>query len=97
MKVTELLLDIEKLPELYIGDRNIYHLRHYLCGYISALYEYSPGDIDWEFDAFNKYLARKYNDNRSIDWSRLIASYEPDGSSTNAFFRLLHEYFEHKN
>ena len=96
MKVTELLMDIEKLPELHIGSRNIYHLRHYLCGYISALHEYSPTDVDWDFDSFTNYLAEKYNGNRSIDWAVLIACYEPEASSTDSFFRLLHEYGEHK-
>lgn len=94
MKVSELLRSVEELPELSIGDRNIRHLRHFLCGYISALYEYRPDDVDWDFRMFNAFLAERYQDSRSVDWATLIETHEPDGSSTDAFFRLLHAFYE---
>jgi len=46
----------------------------------------------WLWDGFRTYLAEKYNDNRSFDWSGLILENEADGSTTDTFFRLLHDY-----
>ncbi len=96
MKVTKLLQEIEKLPALYIGDHDIKKLRHFLSGYMTAVAEYCPEDIDWTWGDFNNYLAEKYADNRTFDWAGLIQCHEPDGDTTDAFFRLLHEFYSHQ-
>lgn len=94
MKITEFLQKLEKCPALYIGDDDIRKLRHFLSGYIGAVEEYRPEDVDWNWNEFNDSLARKYSDYRTIDWSMLIWDHEPDGHSTDAFFRLHHDFLD---
>lgn len=84
----ELLRIIEKRPELYIGYRDIHRLRAYLSGYGHAACTHD----DWLWNGFRQWLADRYSDTRAFDWATLIAEHEPDGHSTDAFFRLLNEY-----
>lgn len=95
MDFNTMLSEIEKRPELYVGNGGITALRHYLCGYICAKEEHIPDYSNNFFSEFNAHLARKYNDTRSVDWACLIQTHEPDGDSTQAFFRLYHEFYSH--
>ncbi len=89
MKTTmELLREIEKCPALYIGCKDIHRLRAYLSGYGYA----ASTQDDWLWNGFREWLADRYSDTRTFDWASLIAAHEPDGDSTDAFFRLLNEY-----
>jgi len=89
----ELLRKIEMRPELYIGCRDIHRLRAFLSGYSMAGGERDPGySDDWLWQDFRAWLAERYDDRRASDWATLIADHEPDGQSTDAFFRLLGEY-----
>jgi hypothetical protein len=91
----KLLAEVENRPEVYIGCKNIRFLSHFLSGYCMARVEESPEYGNWLFGDFREFLAKKYQDNRSFDWASLIIEHEIDGNSTDAFFRLLHEYLEH--
>lgn len=93
MQLETLLEKIEHRPELYIGDRNIYNLRHFLSGYIVAMQETDAAYQDRLFGDFTAFLAQRYRDNRSFDWASLIAAHEPDGHTVDAFFRLLYTYY----
>lgn len=92
MKLNELLDQIERKPELFIGGRDIHALRHFLSGYILAMGEYDPTYHDELLPIFTAYLAQKYSDNRDYDWATLIAIHEADGDTVDAFFRLMSEY-----
>ncbi len=90
----ELLEEIEKCPALYIGCKDIHRLRAFLSGYDHACEQTVPGyEYGWLWEDFRLWLAERYADSRTSDWATLIAHHEPDGQSTDAFFRLLGEYF----
>ena len=92
-RLHELMMEIRPCPELYIGTRDIQRLRAFLSGYCHACSEQSAEFSEsWLWDNFRIYLAQKYSDNSSHDWAGLIQCHEPDGHSTDAFFRLLEEY-----
>lgn len=84
----ELIRSIEKCPAMYIGCKDIHRLRAFLSGYGMA----ASTQDDWLWNGFREWLAERYNDTRTFDWATLIDSHEPDGQSTDAFFRLLNEY-----
>lgn len=86
------ILEIEKRPGLYIGNTDLKSLGHFLGGYIFAKSESNEGFGRWLYEDFRVFLVERYNDNRSFNWPHLIIANELDGDSTDAFFRLLHEY-----
>jgi len=89
-----LLGKIRNRPEIYLGRRDIHRLRAFLGGYSSACCQTVPGyDDEWLWEGFRIWLSLRYGDRRSSDWAALIADNEPGGQSTDAFFRLLDEYF----
>lgn len=88
----KLLRNVEKKPELFIGNRDIRSLRHFLFGYCIGRSLDTPGYGEWLFGDFRNYLAALYRDNRSFDWCGLIRANEEDGGSTDAFFRLLDSF-----
>lgn len=90
----KLLFEIEKRPQLYIGNTDLTCLSHFLSGYCFAKAEDNNDCWKWLNGDFRAFLAEKYNDKRSYNWARLIIENEADGNSTDAFFRLLHEYTE---
>lgn len=90
----QLLASIEADPILYIGSKDIKALRHFLCGWNHAAK--SSAATQW-WSGFNEYLSRSYSDSSSRDWAGLIAAHEPDGDSTDAFFRLLHKFRSEQN
>lgn len=93
MQLETLLERIERRPEWYIGNRNIYNLRHFSSGYLAAMKETDAAYQDWLLGDFAAFLARRYRDSRSFDWAALIAAHEPDGHTVDAFFRLLYTYY----
>jgi len=97
-KMDELLgfiLQREKRPGLYIGNTDLRCLGHFLSEYVFAKSEKRDEKFGkWLFDDFRVFLAEKYNDSRTYNWYGLIIANEVDGDSTDAFFRLLHEYLE---
>lgn len=92
--LTEVIELLEFRPELYIGSRDIRDLLHFLNGFCFAAKQENPGFDDWLQGDFQKYLARKYRDTRTVNWCHLIRDHEPDGDSTDAFFRLAHEFLD---
>jgi len=100
----ELIFLIEKKgPGVFIGNDDIEYLARFLSGYCFAKEEaLNPSKQfdnwirygDWLWKDFSDFLAEKYQDRRSFNWPKLIAHNESDGNSTDAFFRLLHEYLE---
>jgi len=89
-----LLVEIEKRPGLYIGNTDLTCLSHFLGGYCFAKTEDNSEFGKWLNNDFRVFLAERYNDNRTYNWARLIIENEVDGNSTDAFFRLLHEYLK---
>ena len=88
----DLILKIEKRPGLWIGGTDIEALGHFLNGYCWAKSEGNERYGTWLFIDFTRYLAEKYEDERTYNWVGLIRENEPNGKSTDAFFRLLREY-----
>lgn len=94
MELIDLLRQIERRPQLFLGTDDIFALRHFLSGYIMAEKEHDPAYHDWLFSGFPSYLSQLYQDDRDLDWAALIRLHEPDGDSVTAFFRLAHRYYE---
>jgi hypothetical protein len=90
----KLILEIEKRPALWIGSTDTRFLRHFLSGYCYAKSGATDGYRNWLFEDFRNYLAEKYEDVSTLDWSGLIIENEADGNSTDTFYRLLHEFLE---
>lgn len=90
--LTEVVELLEPRPELYIGSRDIRDLFHFLNGFYFAAVQEDPDFDNWLQGDFQDYLEQKYGDNRTINWCHLIRDHEPDGDSTDAFFRLVHEF-----
>ena len=88
----KLFSQIEKRPALYIGNTDLNRLGHFIGGYCFAKQEEDFDFGKWLFHDFTRYLVNKYRDSRTLNWYGLIAANEADGNSTDAFFRLLHEY-----
>ena len=94
MDLIDLLRQMERKPQLFLGSDDIFALRHFLSGYIMAEKEHDPAYHDWLFSGFPSYLSQLYWDERDLDWATLIRLHEPDGDSVAAFFRLAHRYHE---
>lgn len=94
MELIDLLRQMERRPQLFLGTDDIFALRHFLSGYIMAEKEHDPAYHDWLFSGFPSYLSQLYQDDRDLDWATLIRLHEPDGDSVAAFFRLAHRYYE---
>ena len=91
-----LLKLLEPQPALYTGSRDIRDLDQFLNGFCFAAMQEHPGFDDWLHGDFRLYLAKKYADTRTVNWCRLIRDHEPDGDSTDAFFRLVHEFWDQR-
>lgn len=94
--LTEVVELLEFRPELYIGSRDIRDLFHFLNGFCFAAEQEDPAFDDWLQRDFREYLARKYRDTRTVNCCHLIRDHEPDGDSTDAFFRLAHEFLDQR-
>ena len=92
MELDTLLSKMESRPQLWVGNDGIRGLRHFLCGYIMSQKEYFPAYQDWLFSDFTIFLAKKYKDNRGLDWASLIEKNEVDCNLTERFFSLIHEF-----
>lgn len=90
----KLLLEVEKRPGLYIGNKELRRLDSFIFGYRFAKMEDDCEFGKWFESDFHTYLAEKYNDKRTLNVAGLIIENEEDGNSTDAFFRLLHEFLE---
>lgn len=87
---------LEPRPPLYIGSRDIRDLDQFIGGFRFAAMQEHPGFDDWLHRDFRDYLAEKYADTRTVNWCHLIRDHEPDGNSTDAFFRLIHEFLDQR-
>ena len=99
-RLLELILKMEERPGMWIGNDNTDFLFQFLSGYCYAKLEGTDESSwvselgKWLFVDFREYLAERYKDSRTIHWAGLISANEVNGNSTDAFFRLLHEYLE---
>lgn len=91
-----LLKLLEPRPELYIGNRDITALDQFLGGFCFAAMQEHPGFDNWLHRDFRDHLAEKYADTRTVNWCHLIRDHEPDGHSTDAFFRMVHEFLDQR-
>ncbi len=95
--IYDLIMKIRPRPAIYLGNKDIRLLNAFINGYTHAGYESGmllEGDDNWLYHGFRVYLAVKYNDRSARGWAGLIEHHEPDGSSTDAFFRLLDEFLQ---
>lgn len=93
LRTQEQLVDLlESNPALYIGSHGIAALDQFLGGYALAQLEENPMFDNWLQNEFTPWLAEKYHDTRTLNWCGLIRAHEPDGDSTDAFFRLVREF-----
>ncbi len=93
--IFQVLFDIEKCRQLYIGDADIWALHFFLCGYHVSLQqnqiEYNAGSML----AFDEYVHTMYQEKRCISAIRCVV--EHTNSKEEAFeeyFKLLHRFVE---
>ncbi len=92
--LSQLLMKLERNPALFIGNTDLSSLAQFISGYCFAKSEENNQFNDWLFNGFREYLAHKYSDSEPLSWPGLIIKHEPDGNSTNSFFKLLHNYLD---
>lgn len=88
--VTELLLEIRKQPELYLGTKSLIRLRSFIFGYVHAMKHEVGSDCgDRVFWDFNEWLIQKYDIKKSNFWENNLTNI-----SLNDAFDLFYKEFD---
>lgn len=96
MSVLELVEKITQRPELYVGnDVTLEKIHLFISGYNVCGCELGLNDTS--FDDFSEFVARKYNEKRTVSWFRIIRyNAVSDKDAFETFVRLL-RMFKEKN
>lgn len=96
--IFQVLFEIEKCRQLYIGDADIWALHFFLCGYRVSLQQ-NQIENNWSsMLAFDEYVHTVYQGKRCICAIRCVV--EHTSSKEEAFeeyFKLLHRFAEPAN
>ena len=96
-KIIEILLDIKKRPNIYIGKPSLELLYSFLCGGICFLYFYEGKYYDL-LSGFQEFLEKKYNIKETYGIVRIIQDISKDDSEAfYKFYDLLDEFLSSKN
>jgi len=97
MELKELIVNIEKRPQMYINDLNIHILETFLGGYLfgrSCNQELNVMDNAFRRD-FNAWIANYYNAPLQTAWNNTIYYYEGNhNKSLERFFDLYKRWYE---
>jgi len=97
MELKELIINIEKRPQMYINDLNIHILETFLGGYLfgkSSNQELNDMDKAFQRD-FNTWIANYYDAPLQTTWDKNIYYYERNhNKSLESFFDLYKRWYE---
>ncbi len=97
-KVYDLLMEIKKRPEIYIGNHSIERLYAFISGF--RFYEHYALNTYESccLDGFNEYVAKLYNFTETYNWSTMIelVAGSKENKALAKFFELLDEYLKTK-
>ncbi|MDQ0593929.1 hypothetical protein QFZ37_002298 [Chryseobacterium ginsenosidimutans] len=99
MNFEELMLHIERRPEVYVGERSIFLLSAFLSGYLlnDAIRLGERAKYDFRYD-FGEWLRNKFNYELELGWSTIITeiSQKENLDAINVFFREYHLFKKEK-
>ncbi|WP_288445553.1 hypothetical protein [uncultured Chryseobacterium sp.] len=99
MKFEELMYYIERRPQQFIGEKNIFLLNAFLTGYLynDSIRLGERADYDFRSD-FNDWLQNKFNYHNSFSWSNIIneISQKENLNAIDVFFREYHLFKKRK-
>ena len=93
----EFLFEIEKKPNLFVGDDGLIALWHFMNGFImhqriSNMRSQKAEEKAWQF---SEYVHTKLNDKRTVSLYRCIVDYtSSDKEAYDLFYHLLHEFYD---
>lgn len=90
MNFEELMLHIERRPEVYVGERNVFLLSAFLSGYLlnDSIRLGNRAEYDFRYDFYN-WLQSKFNLENKSTWADFIdiISKNENLNSVDVFFR----------
>ncbi|MCT2407680.1 hypothetical protein NZD88_09040 [Chryseobacterium antibioticum] len=93
MNFDELMSHIERRPEVYVGERNIFLLSAFLSGYLlnDSNRLGNRAEYDFRYDFYN-WLQNKFNLENNATWADFIdiISKNENLNSVDVFFREYH-------
>ena len=81
----QLVMDMKR-PQLYVGERSLALMFHFLNGYVFCIRKNEPLFGEWLFRDFRLFLAAKFEDTRTFNWLYLIQAHCPQGDDEIDFF-----------
>ena len=89
----ELLEKIRQRPQIYIGEKSLIKLRHFLDGAACALYSEDDADSGGFLKGFQEWIQLKYGITSTQHWSTIIRfSSFTDAQAFDLFFKNLDEF-----
>lgn len=89
--IKSFIIEVEKRPALYLGDRSLKSLKSFIDGWV-----YGAGDMiedSYLLDDFQKWIEHRFRINESHSWSRIILFHSIDEfDGLDNFFRLFKEF-----
>lgn len=91
--IRELIKEMERRPEIYIGERSLSLLNAFINGWI---YRNEASVIDINLLAnFQDWIQKKYQITSSHSWARIISFHSSsDYKAFDRFFNLFNEFLE---
>ena len=94
--VYNLLQKIKKRPELYLGEKNLHFLFHFINGYTHRLCEEDPY-YTCCLDGFYQFVWLYYNDSSVGGWCEMISyNINSPEEAFDKFFELLDKHMSHE-
>lgn len=96
----ELIQKIKQRPALYLNKRSLSQLQTFLDGYTFALRQVNipVSEQEREFEHFQEWIEKKYNQPCTQHWSKIILFYAEDEAEALAqFFELFEEFTQQKS
>jgi len=93
MNFEDLILHIEKRPQIYVGEKNLSLISAFLEGYLfnDAIRLGERAEYDFRYN-FGEWLRNKFNYELELGWLTIIneISYNENLDSVDVFFREYH-------
>jgi len=93
----DILQKIKQRPALYLGKRSLSHLQVFLDAYTFARRELGikVTEQEREFEDFQEWIERRFNQPDTQSWSRIILFYSEDESEAlDRFFELFQDFLQ---
>ena len=90
------LMEIRKLPELYIGKKSLDRLYAYINGFLDCQQRLGY-DYHSCLDGFQEFIKEKYNLGTDHDWASLISFFcTTDEAAMRTFWNFFDEFMNSK-